>query len=126
MESHEKHRPAFSDSDVPIIAYGRPFPEICRKYVDEDFKASRIYVLTSRTLANKTPAVKQLQEALGEKIVGVRIGMKPHTFIGEVLEVVQECRRLDADCIITLGAGSLTDAAKLAAFVSIFGLRNTI
>ncbi|KIW09423.1 hypothetical protein, variant [Verruconis gallopava] len=39
--------------------------------------------------------------------------MKPHTYWSEVLEIADECRACNADLIITLGAGSLTDAAKI-------------
>lgn len=124
--SQEVARPAFSVPDSPLISYGRPFPELCRKYADETFKALKIYVLISRTLANKTPALKQLQEALGDKIVGTRIGMTPHTLFSECLEVVHECRRLEADFMITVGGSSLTDAAKLAAFVSLSSLHRSI
>ena len=35
----------------------------------------------------------------------------------EVLEVADECRRVNADLLITIGGGSLTDAAKLVALV---------
>lgn len=113
----ETIRSAFSDQEFPQLSYGRPFPETCRKHIDEEFKASRVYILTSRTLANKTDALQRLKDALGEKVAGVRVGMTPHTMISEVLEVVHECQRLDADCIVTLGGGSLSDAAKLAAMV---------
>ena len=116
--SGEVSRKAFENFESPLIAYGRSFPEICRKYVEQTFKVSRTYVLVGRTLANQTPALKQLQEALGDKIVGTRVGMTPHTLFSECLQVIHECRRLDADFIIVLGAGSLADAGKLVAFVS--------
>ena len=50
--------------------------------------------------------------------------MKPHTFMSEVLEIVEDARELDADLIVTLGGGSLIDAAKVVAFVrlSTFGI----
>lgn len=115
--AQEVSRPAFPLVDGPTVSYGRPFPELCRKYVDEVYKVSRVYVIVSRTLANKTPALKQLQDALGEKIVGTRVGMTPHTLFSECLEVVKDCRKLDADFVITLGGSSLTDAAKLVCFV---------
>ena len=121
--SQETTRPALPIPDSPLISYGLPFTELCRKHVEETYKVSRVYVLVSRTLANKTPALKQLQDTLGDKIVGTRIGMTPHTLFSECYGVVEECRRLDADFIITLGAGSLTDAAKLIAFVSLLQVR---
>lgn len=46
-------------------------------------------------------------------MVGVRIGISPHTPIDQALEVVNEAKGLDVDCLVTLGAGSLTDAAKI-------------
>ena len=113
----ETIRSAFPDQEFPQLSYGLPYPETCRKHIDEEFKASRVYVLTSRTLANKTDALQKLKDALGEKIACIRVGMTPHTMISEVLEVVHECKRLDADCIVTLGGGSLSDAAKLVAMV---------
>lgn len=57
-------------------------------------------------------------EKLGAKLVGIRVGMQPHTLFVEVLEVVDRCRALNVDLIITVGGGTLADAAKLASFVS--------
>jgi len=41
--------------------------------------------------------------------------MIPHTLWSECLEVTEDCRKLNADLLVTLGAGSLTDAAKIVA-----------
>lgn len=38
-------------------------------------------------------------------MAGVRVGMKTHTLVGEVLEVVEEAGRVGADLIVTLGGG---------------------
>ena len=116
----EVSRPAFALPGSPTVSYGLPFAELCRKYVAETYNVSRVFVLVSRTLANKTPALKQLQDALGERIIGTRVGMTPHTLFSECLEVLHECRKLNADFMITLGGSSLTDAAKLIAFVSLY------
>ena len=101
----------------PLLAYGRPYPELVQKHVRDTFRASRAYVLASRSLARDTDKLERLEEALGDKLVGLRVGMKPHTYMSEVLEIVQDARRLDADIIVTLGGGSLSDAAKIVAFV---------
>lgn len=50
--------------------------------------------------------------------MGVRRGIKPHTPWDEVLEIVEEVRVKEVDVIVTLGAGSLTDGAKVVVFVS--------
>ena len=44
--------------------------------------------------------------------------MKPHTCMSEVLEVIENVRRVDANLIVTLGGGSLIDGAKAIGFVS--------
>ena len=104
---------------IPQVTYGLPFPEACRKHVDTLFKASRVYIICSASLAKSTEALVSLQSALGSKVVGTRIGMKPHTLWSEILEIVKEARDVKADLLITLGAGSLTDGAKIVALVGI-------
>jgi alcohol dehydrogenase class IV len=58
-----------------------------------------------------------LKAALGDKVVGVHIGMTPQTPWSEVLEITKDSRAANADLLITLGGGSLTDAAELVSFV---------
>jgi alcohol dehydrogenase class IV len=61
-----------------------------------------------------------LIEALKEKeveIVGVKKGMRPHTPWTQIIEIASEGRAGNADCIVTLGAGSLTDGAKIVVLV---------
>jgi alcohol dehydrogenase class IV len=77
-----------------------------------------VYIIASRTLSNNTDALQRLQDALDEKVAGVRVGMKSHTYWSEVLEVTRACRKCEADLIVTLGGGSLTDAAKIVSLVS--------
>ena len=113
----ETYRPAFPTRDYPHISYGLPFPQASAKHVLSTFNASRVYILSSGSLARNTDALIRLQAALGDKVVGTRIGMKSHTMWSEVLQVTREARALGADLLITLGAGSLTDAAKIVAFV---------
>lgn len=115
MAQSETYRPAFPDADIPKISYGLPFPETCAKHVDQTFKASRVYIIASKSLSTHTDALTRLKSALGSKVAGVRIGMTPHTLWSEVLAVTEECRKLNIDLLITLGAGSLTDAAKILA-----------
>lgn len=110
------HR-AFPNADLPYISYGMPFLEICTYHVVNTFKVERVYIIASKTLSTSTNALKRLRDALGTKVAGVRIGMKSHTYWSEILDVTEACRRSKADLIITLGAGSLTDAAKIVSLV---------
>lgn len=109
---------AFHDYEKPLISYGRPYTEICRKHAEKTFNASRIYIIASGSLSKNTTALKELEKALDGRIVGTRIGMSPHTLMNECLEVMEDVRCVDADLIVTLGGGSLSDASKLVAYVS--------
>lgn len=116
--SEETHRLAFEGTEYPYVHWGLPFPQACAKYVDKTFKAERVYIIASGSLSRNTDNVDKLREALDGKVVGTREGMTPHTLWSEVLEITEECRKTKADLIITLGAGSLTDGAKIVSLVS--------
>ncbi|MCJ1402300.1 hypothetical protein MMC11_005520 [Xylographa trunciseda] len=111
-------RRAFAQQALPLVSYGIPFSEVCQSHVQELFKASRVFIICSGSLARNTSSLEVLKEALGSKVVGVRLGMKPHTLFSEILEIVGRARAADADLIITLGGGSLIDGAKAVAFVN--------
>ena len=114
----ETLRPAFAGRDRPLLSYGIPFPEAAAKNATDIFSASRVYVIISGSLSRNTDALDRLKASLGpEKVVGVRKGMKPHTLWSEVLEIIHEVLATKADLILTLGGGSLTDGAKVVAFV---------
>ena len=76
-----------------------------------------MYIISSASLAMNTEALVSLQLALGSKVVGTRVGMKPHTLWSEILQIVKQARDVQADLLVTLGAGSLTDGAKIVALV---------
>ncbi|KIX95281.1 uncharacterized protein Z520_09198 [Fonsecaea multimorphosa CBS 102226] len=110
--------PAFDDRDIPYISWGLRFDEACAYHIANTVKASRVYIIASNSLSKNTNALKRLQTALGEEqVVGVRVGMTPHTHWNEVLEIARDAAPKRPDCIVTLGAGSLTDAAKVIAWM---------
>ena len=111
-------RRAFSQQALPLVSYGTPFTQACQSHVQELFKASRAFIICSGSLARNTTNLDELKNALGSKVVGVRVGMKPHTLFSEILEIVEVAKAAEADVIITLGGGSLTDGAKAIAMVS--------
>jgi alcohol dehydrogenase class IV len=108
----ENVRSAF-DRDTPRFSYGLRFPEACAHHCQETFGSTRVYVICSKSISEKTDALHRLTAALGDRVAGVRIGISPHTPIAQVLEVVRDAQNLNIDCLVTLGAGSLTDAAKI-------------
>lgn len=99
-----------------MLSYGKRFATLCRKHVDE-LHVSRVFIIASKTLSRTTAHLTDLHSALGDKVVGTQIGMRPHTFLNECLDVLEQINHLNADCIVTLGGGSLSDAAKFISFV---------
>ncbi|KAG6360849.1 hypothetical protein INS49_011916 [Diaporthe citri] len=97
------------DPVIPNISYGLPFDKAIVNHVGPDAK---VYVLASKTLSEKTNSLDRLKTALGTRVKGTRVGMTPHTIFQECLEVTGEAKTVGADTIVTLGAGSLSDAAR--------------
>jgi alcohol dehydrogenase class IV len=112
----ENYRLAFPPVPKPHISTGLHFPAACAHHITNTYHASKVYVIVSNSIS-KTVNFEKLQEALGDKIVGVRKGIKPHTPWDDVLEIIHDVRSKGADIIVTLGAGSLTDGAKVISFV---------
>lgn len=120
--SREIYIPAFapgkSPHPSPYISYGIPYPEACAKHVSETFHASRVYILASGALSRNTSDLPSLVSALESQmgkgsVVGIRKGILPHSHYSDILEIVKEAKTANADILVTLGGGSLTDAAKV-------------
>ncbi|KIW84758.1 hypothetical protein Z517_00146 [Fonsecaea pedrosoi CBS 271.37] len=112
----EHYRPAFDNKPTPKISSGLLFEKACARHVEQTFNATRVFILASRSLSKQTDSLEKLRRALGDRVAGCRIGISPHTPISEVVEVIDEVKELNVDCLVTLGAGSITDAAKLVRF----------
>lgn len=106
----------------PLISYGLPAAQACYYHSNSTLGSTRVYLLLSKSLASTTEIHEQFQRVFGEQILGVREGMKPHTLWSEVVEVINDARPLNIEVLITVGAGSLTDAAKVIAW----GLANNV
>ena len=81
--------------------------EISRKH-----DAQRVFLMVSGTLNRETDEIEKLRRALGNRCAGVFDQMPPHTPRGAVIAAAEQARAVKADLIVTLGGGSITDAAK--------------
>jgi hypothetical protein len=118
--SEETVRPAFEGRERPLLSYGIAFPAATARHLDGTFRASRVYVICSGSLSRNTNVMDQLETALEpDRLVGHWIGMRSHTLWSEVLQIAEEVQTAHADLLLTVGAGSLTDGAKIIALVSI-------
>lgn len=139
MSSKETFRPAVPPYPGPLpisrapkplgslynncdVSYGLPFPEACAKHAEETFHAERVFIIASSTLVRTTSALDDLRAALGAKAVGVKFGLKAHTYFNDIIAITEECRALDVNLIVTLGGGTLSDAAKMVSLVKIVSI----
>jgi maleylacetate reductase len=94
------------------IIFGTPFDEAISKELDT-VGAQRVFVLASASLFRQTDLVHQLQAVLGKRCVGVFHEMPAHTPRIAVVKAAQQAQLAQADLILTLGGGSITDAGKM-------------
>lgn len=120
MAAGDMYHKAFADHEHPYLSYGLLYPKAAARHVDHTFHAEKVYILASGSLSKNTDAVTQLEDALRGKVVGVRRGMTPHTLWSECIAVARQVKELDADLLLTIGGGSLIDAAKIIALVCPF------
>jgi maleylacetate reductase len=96
------------------VIYGRPFTEVLKEEV-ERADAHAVFVLASGTLARETDLVERLREALGNRFAGLHAKIGSHTPRVDCVAAANAARDAGADLIVTLGGGSVTDAAKIVA-----------
>lgn len=97
------------------VVYGRPFAEAVKESVDQS-GANAVFLLASGTIERETDMVGRLRSALGNRLAGVHARIGAHTPRTDVVEAANAARAAGADLLLTLGGGSVTDAAKMVAF----------
>ena len=94
------------------VVHGEPFAAALRREV-ERLDAHAVFVLASGTLARETDAVDQVRATLGNRFVGVSPKIGAHTPRTDVVAAANAAREARADALLTVGGGSVTDAAKM-------------
>jgi maleylacetate reductase len=74
--------------------------------------AERVLLMVSGTLNRETEEITRIRAALGNTCAAVFDRMPPHTPRKAVIEAAEMAREANADLIVTVGGGSITDAAK--------------
>jgi maleylacetate reductase len=97
------------------VIYGRPFAQTLKEQVEHS-GATSVFLLASGTLNRDTDMVGQVQGALGNRLAGVFARIGAHTPRSDVVAAANAARAAAADMLVTLGGGSVTDAAKMVAF----------
>jgi maleylacetate reductase len=94
------------------VIFGKPFAEALAEEVDR-VEARAVFILASGTLARETDTVDRLRRMLGNRLAGVCARIGAHTPRTDVVAAANAAREAGADLLVTLGGGSVTDAAKM-------------
>ena len=94
------------------IVFGKPFAEALAQEVDR-LEARAVFVLASGTLTRETDLVERLRQMLGDRFAGLCAEIGAHTPRTDVVAAANAAREAGADLLVTLGGGSVTDAAKM-------------
>lgn len=105
---------AYRFPQMESVVFGKPFTEALAQEADR-LDARAVFVLASGTLARTTDSVDRLRRALGNRVAGVCAKIGAHTPRTDVVEAANAAREAGADLLVTLGGGSVTDAAKMVA-----------
>jgi maleylacetate reductase len=102
-------RVVFSKMDEVI--FGTPAAKVVADLAPRA-KAERVFLMVSGTLNRETEEIARIRAALGNTCAAVFDRMPPHTPRKAVIEATEAARIAGADLIVTVGGGSVTDAAK--------------
>ncbi|CAA9406546.1 MAG: Maleylacetate reductase [uncultured Rubrobacteraceae bacterium] len=75
----------------------------------------RAFVITGRTLDEKTNLVRRVEEKLGGRHAGTHVGMGEHTPGSAVELAAGEAEAAGADLLVSVGGGSVIDGTKATA-----------
>ena len=104
-----KGRVVFAAMDE--VVFGTPAAEAVAGQMDR-LRAARAFLMVSGTLNRNTDEIEKIRKALGPRCVGTFDAMPPHTPREAVIAAAGQARAANADLIVTVGGGSITDGAK--------------
>jgi len=93
------------------VVFGRPASEALVEQLNR-VGTTRAFLMVSGTLNRETDAIETIRRALGARCVGSFDAMPPHTPRAAVIAAADQARAANADLIVTIGGGSITDGAK--------------
>ena len=103
---------AYRFPQMESVVFGTPYADALAQEVDRlDTRA--VFILASGTLSRETDLVDRLRRILGNRFAGVCASIGAHTPRIDVVAAANMARAAGADLIVTLGGGSVTDAAKM-------------
>ena len=83
----------------------------------DEMSTRRIVLVTSRSIADKTPMIGELAQQVGSALVGTFDACREHSPLSSVDEVARFVVRSKADVVVGIGGGSVCDTIKAARIV---------
>src|SRR6202022_3572689 len=93
------------------VVFGPPAAEAVVAQMDR-LRAARAFLMVSGTLNRQSDEIEKIRKSLGSRCVATFDAMPPHTPREAVIAAAEQARSADADLIVTVGGGSITDGAK--------------
>ena len=93
------------------VLFGVPATEAIAAQARE-LDARHVFLMVSGTLNRNTDEIAKIRAALGNRCAGVFDQMPAHSPRQAVIDAANQARAAGADLIVTIGGGSITDAAK--------------
>jgi maleylacetate reductase len=93
------------------VVFGHPAAEAIVAQMDR-LGAVRAFLMVSGTLNRNTSEIEKIRKALGARCVATFDAMPPHTPREAVIAAAEQARNSNADLVVTVGGGSITDGAK--------------
>ena len=93
------------------VVFGKPAAESVAEQARR-LGSERVLLMVSGTLHRETDEIGKVRAALGNRCVGVFDKMPAHTPRSAVIAAAAMAREAQADLIVTVGGGSITDGAK--------------
>ena len=106
------------------VVHGRPAAEVIVEEAQKLGK-SRIFITTSGSLSGDNALPREIGRALGEKFAGLYSGITAHTPRQCVIDGAAAARAANADLLVAVGGGSVTDATKAMLLCLWHGLKDT-
>jgi len=93
------------------VVFGTAAAEAVVEQMDR-LRAARAFLMVSGTLNRQTDEIDKIRKALGSRCVATFDAMPSHTPREAVIAAAEQARAANADLIVTVGGGSITDGAK--------------
>ncbi|KAI4641022.1 uncharacterized protein J4E78_010498 [Alternaria triticimaculans] len=102
-------------SPVKLMIYGNGTSSQLSDVIAE-LGATKAFIITGRSLYEKTPVIKNIEKALGSAHGGTFSKIGQHAPIGDIKEATALMTKSGCDVLISIGGGSPIDSAKAIAY----------